>query len=156
MRRGPWRNGASWTPEEAAAELHRRRAELISQLRRRSEGQGVPVAAQEEIVADAITRVVMSSRPIENERHLIGAFWLAVDLRARRWREGRHVTRIGSRQRVELDTAVERAAAPGGPFEAVDLCDRMARAVAHRPWSVMFGGRPVVAIARGIFEVKIK
>jgi hypothetical protein len=79
-------------------------------------------------VADAITRVVMSSRPIENERHLIGAFWLAVDLRARRWREGRHLTRIGSRQRVELDAAVQRATASGGPFETVELSDRMARA----------------------------
>ncbi|MCW3017809.1 MAG: hypothetical protein JWN10_117 [Solirubrobacterales bacterium] len=128
MRRRPWRNGASWTPEEAAQELHRRRQELAGHLRRRGEGRGIPVAGQEEIVDDAITAVVMSSRPIQNEQHLIGAFWLAVDHRARRWREGRHLTRVGSRQRVELDTAVERAAAPGGPFEAVDLCDRMARA----------------------------
>ena len=128
MRRGPWRNGASWTPEEAAQELHRRRPELVGQLRRRGESRGIPPAAQEELVADAITAVVMSSRPIENERHLIGAFWLAVDLRARRWREGRHLTRVGSRQRVELDTAVERATVSGGPFETVELSDRMARA----------------------------
>jgi DNA-directed RNA polymerase specialized sigma24 family protein len=128
MRRGPWRRDASWTPEEAAQELHRRRPELLGQLRRRGESRGIPPAAQEEIVADAITKVVMSSRPIENERHLIGAFWLAVDLRTRRWREGRHLTRIGSRQRVELDIAVERATASGGPFETVELSDRMARA----------------------------
>jgi len=31
--------------------MHGRRAELIGQLRRRSEGRGVPVAAQDEIVA---------------------------------------------------------------------------------------------------------
>jgi DNA-directed RNA polymerase specialized sigma24 family protein len=128
MRRRPWRNGASWTPEEAAQELHRRRQELVGQLRRRSEARGVPAAAQEEIVDDAITAVVMSSRPIKNERHLIGAFWVAVDHRARRWREGRHLTRVGSRQRVELDTAVERATVSGGPSETAELTDRMARA----------------------------
>src|ERR1039458_256536 len=72
MRRRPWRNGASWTPEEAAHELRRRRQELVGQLRRRSEARGVPAAAQEEIVDDAITAVVMSSH-IKNERHLLGA-----------------------------------------------------------------------------------
>jgi len=128
MRRVPWRSGASWTPEEAAQELHRCRQELVGQLRRRSEARGVPAAAQEEIVADAITAVVMSPRGVSNEHHLLGAFWLAVDHRCRRHREGRHFTRLGSRQRVELDTALERAAAQGGPFEAVELSDRMARA----------------------------
>jgi DNA-directed RNA polymerase specialized sigma24 family protein len=128
MSRRPWRKDAGWTPEEAAHELHRRRQELLGQLRRRGEGRGIPPAALEEIVADAITAVVMSSRSIQNEQHLTGAFWVAVDHRARRWREGRHLTRVGSRQRVELDTAVERAAAPGGPFESVELSDRMARA----------------------------
>jgi hypothetical protein len=124
----PWGRNGRWSPEEAAQELHRRRPELVGQLLRRGEGRGIPLAAQEELVADAITAVVMSSRPIENERHLIGAFWLAVDHRARRWREGRHLTRIGARQRVEFDTAVERAAAPDEPFETVELTDRMARA----------------------------
>src|ERR1700694_2288096 len=128
MRRRPWRNGASWTPDEVAQELHRRRPELVGRLRRRAESRGIPPLAQEEIVADAITAVVMSSRPVQKHRHLIGAFWLAVDHRARRWREGRHLTRLGSRQRVEFDTAMERAATPGGPFQAVELTDRMARA----------------------------
>lgn len=127
MRRKPWLGGSPWTPEEAALELHRRRPELVGQLRCRGEGRGIPPAAQEEIVDDAITAVVMSKR-IENEQHLIGAFWLAVDHRARRWREGRHLTRVGSRQRVEFDRAVERASAPGEPFETVELGDRMARA----------------------------
>jgi len=128
MSRRPWRKDASWTPEEAAQELHRRRPELLGQLRRRSEARGVPAAAQEEIVGDAITAVVMSPRGVSNEHHLLGAFWLAVDHRCRRHREGRHFTRLGSRQRVELDTALERATASGGPFETVELTDRLARA----------------------------
>jgi hypothetical protein len=86
------------------------------------------MVAHDELIADAITAVVMCARPIQNEQHLIGAFWVAVDHRARRWREGRHLTRVGSRQRVEFDAAVERAAAPDGPFETVELIDRIARA----------------------------
>jgi hypothetical protein len=101
--RSPWRRAAGWSPEEAAAELHSRRAELIGQLRRRSEARGVPVGAQEEIVDDAITAVVMSPRGVANEHHLLGAFWLAVDHRCWRHREGRHFTRLGSRVRVEFD-----------------------------------------------------
>src|SRR5271166_968177 len=128
MSRRPWRKDASWTPEEAAQELHRRRPELLGQLRRRSEARGVPAAAQEEIVGDAITAVVMSPRGVSNEHHLLGAFWLAVDHRCRRHREGRHFTRLGSRQRVDLDTALERATASGEPFETVELTDRLARA----------------------------
>ena len=84
-------------------ELHSRRVELIGQLRCRSEARGVPVGAQEEIVDDAITAVVMSPRGVANEHHLLGAFWLAVDHRCRRHREGRHFTRLGSRVRVEFD-----------------------------------------------------
>ncbi len=53
MIRSPWRRVAGWSPEEAAAELHSRRSELIGQLRRRSQARGVPPAAQEEIVDDA-------------------------------------------------------------------------------------------------------
>src|SRR5271155_2624825 len=123
----PWqRNG--WSPEEAAAELHRRRAGLIGQLRRRSEGRGVPVGAQEEIVDDAITAVVMAPRGVANEHHLLGAFWLAVDHRCRRYREGRHFTRLGSRQRVEFDLAAQRAPDGANPFDALELRDRFARA----------------------------
>jgi DNA-directed RNA polymerase specialized sigma24 family protein len=129
MIRSPWHRAAGWSPEEAAAELQRRRAELISQFRRRSEARGVPVVAHEDIVDDAITAVVMeSSRGIENEQHLLGAFWSAVDIRCKRHHEGRHFTRLGSRQRVEFDAAVASVAAIGGPFEAVELTDRMARA----------------------------
>jgi DNA-directed RNA polymerase specialized sigma24 family protein len=128
MRRKPWRNGASWTPEEAAQELHRRRQELVGQLRRRSEARGVPAAAQEEIVDDAITAVVMSPRGVSNGHHLLGAFWLAVDHRCRRHREGRHFTRLGSRLRVEFDVAAQHAPASANPFDRLELRDRFARA----------------------------
>jgi hypothetical protein len=80
-------------------------------------------------VDDAITAVVVESpRDIENEQHLLGAFWQAIDLRCKRHREGRHLARLGSRQRIEFETVVEWAAASGGPFEALELKDRMARA----------------------------
>jgi hypothetical protein len=72
-----------WSPEEAAGELHRCRADLIGELRGRSESSGVPLVAQEEIVDDAVTAVVMSPRGVTNEHHLLGAFWLAVDHRCR-------------------------------------------------------------------------
>jgi hypothetical protein len=104
--RSPWRRATGWSAEQAAAELHGRRAELIGQLRCRSEARGIPVAAQEEIVDDAVTAVVMSPRGVANEHHLLGAFWLAADHRCRRYREGRHFTRLGSRVRVEFDAAV--------------------------------------------------
>lgn len=127
MIRPRHRNGR-WSPEEAARELHGRRGELVGQLRRRSEGRGVPVAAQEEIVDDAITAVVMSPRGIANEHHLLGAFWLAVDHRCRRHREGRHFIRLGSRRRVEFDLAAQQAPDGANPFDALELRDRFARA----------------------------
>lgn len=67
----PWHRTGGWSPEEAAGELHGRRPELVGHLRRRSESSGVPLAAQEEIVDDAITAVVMSPREIANEHHLL-------------------------------------------------------------------------------------
>jgi DNA-directed RNA polymerase specialized sigma24 family protein len=124
----PWQRNGPWSPQEAAAELHRRRAGLIGQLRRRSEARGVPAGAQEEIVDDAITAVVMAPRGVANEHHLLGAFWLAVDHRCRRHREGRHFTRLGSRQRVEFDLAAQKAPDGANPFDALELRDRFARA----------------------------
>jgi RNA polymerase sigma-70 factor (ECF subfamily) len=124
----PWQRNGRWSPEEAAAELHRRRAGLIGQLRRRSEARGVPAAAQEEIVDDAITAVVMAPRGVANEHHLLGAFWLAVDHRCRRHREGRHFTRLGSRRRVEFDLAAQEAPTSANPFDRLELMDRFARA----------------------------
>jgi hypothetical protein len=93
----PWRRNDSWSPQEAADELYRRRAELVGQLRRRGESRGVPLHAQAEIVDDAITAVVMSPRGVVNEHHLLGAFWLAVDHRCRRYREGSSDARLGAR-----------------------------------------------------------
>src|SRR6202035_3027792 len=122
------RNG-DWSPEEADDELHKRRAELIGQLRRRSEAPGVPVVAQEEIVGDAITAVVMSPRGTVNEHHLLGAFWLAVDHRCKRYREGRHFTRLGSRSRVEFDSTAPLVSGSANPFDSLELRDRFARAV---------------------------
>src|ERR1039457_5231180 len=113
----PWQRNGRWSPEEAAAELHRRRAGLIGQLRRRSEAGGVPAGAQEEIVDDAITAVVMAPRGIANEHHLLGAFWLAVDHRCRRHREGRHFTRLGSRRRVEFDVVAPPGSARAHPLD---------------------------------------
>jgi DNA-directed RNA polymerase specialized sigma24 family protein len=124
----PWQRNGRWSPQEAAAELHRRRGELIGQLRRRSEARGVPAGAQEEIVDDAITAVVMAPRGVANEHHLLGAFWLAVDHRCRRHREGRHLTRLGSRQRVEFDLAAQQAPDAANPFDRLELRDRFARA----------------------------
>jgi DNA-directed RNA polymerase specialized sigma24 family protein len=124
----PWHRNGRWSPQEAAAELHGRRGELIGQLRRRSEARGVPAGAQEEIVDDAITAVVMAPRGVANEHHLLGAFWLAVDHRCRRHREGRHFTRLGSRQRVEFDVAAQQAPASANPFDRLELRDRFARA----------------------------
>jgi DNA-directed RNA polymerase specialized sigma24 family protein len=126
--RSPWQRAAAWSPQDAAEELHRRRADLIGQLRRRSESSGVPLAAQEEIVDDAITAVVMSPRGVANEHHLLGAFWLAVDHRCRRYREGRHFARLGSRVRVEFDAALAQATGSVNPFDRLELRDRFARA----------------------------
>jgi DNA-directed RNA polymerase specialized sigma24 family protein len=126
--RSPWQRAGGWSPEEAAAELQQRRAELIGQLRRRGDARGVPPGAQEEIVDEAIAAVVMSPHGTSNQDHLIGAFWIAVAHRCARHREGRPFTRLGSRQRVDFESAVEHAPGPGDPFETVELTDRMARA----------------------------
>lgn len=122
------RRRAQWSADEAAHELHARRAELVAQARRRAETRGVPVDAVDEIVSDAITAVVMSPRSIANENHLIGAFWLAVDHRCRRYREGRSFARLGSRQRVDFDLALTHAPATDNPFDRLDVADRFARA----------------------------
>jgi hypothetical protein len=117
-----------WSPEEAARELHQRRPELIGELRHRGGGRGLPVVAQEEVVDDAITAVVMSPRVIANEHHLLGAFWLAVEYRCRRYREGRGFARLGSRVRVQFDTALAQVEGSVNPFERVEVRDRFARA----------------------------
>jgi len=123
-----WHRVGGWSPEQAAERLHERRTDLICQLRRRGESSGVPPVAQEEIVDDAITAVVMSPRGIANEDHLLGAFWVAVDHRCRRYREGRYLARLGSRVRVDLDAALAQTTGGVDPFEGVERRDRFARA----------------------------
>jgi hypothetical protein len=86
---------------------------LLAELGRKPSAQGVPRAAREEIVSDAMTTVVMDAKPIRNEQHLLGSFWQAVDLRLRRYYEGRHLTRLGGRnpkkkQRKEETKRTER------------------------------------------------
>jgi DNA-directed RNA polymerase specialized sigma24 family protein len=117
-----------WSPDDAARALHARRAELVGKALRRKEMRGVPAGAVEEIVSDAITAVVMSPRSIANEHHLIGAFWLAVDHRCRRYREGRSFARLGSRRRVAFDVALAQAPAGDNPFDRLETVDRFARA----------------------------
>ena len=70
----------------------------------------------------------LSPREIVNGHHLIGAFWLAVDHRCRRYREGRHLTRMGSRQRVDFDLTATQAPSTTNPFDRLELRDRFARA----------------------------
>ncbi len=129
VTRRPWQRGKGWSPEEIAAELQRRRAALLVELRGKWIAQGVPVAAREEVVSDAMTAVVMDSRPILSEQHLLGAFWLAVDHRLRRRHEGRDWTRLGSRERIPLNAGVvEPLTATDGGLEQVELVDRIRRA----------------------------
>ncbi len=129
VTRRPWQRGKGWSPEEIAAELHGRRTALLAELRRRWIAKGVPLVAQEEAVSDAMTAVVMDSRPILSERHLLGAFWLAVDHRLRRRHTGRDWTQLGSRERIPLNTGVvESLTATDGGLEHVELVDRIRRA----------------------------
>jgi DNA-directed RNA polymerase specialized sigma24 family protein len=124
----PRHRRGKWSPDDAARALHAHRAELVGKARRRKETRGVPAGAIEEIVSDAITAVVMSPRSIANEHHLIGAFWLAVDHRCRRYREGRSFARLGSRRRVEFDVATAKAPSGDNPFDRLQTVDRFARA----------------------------
>jgi hypothetical protein len=128
VTRRPWQRSKGWSPEETAVELHRRREVFAAELRRKPCAQGVPPAAQEEILSDAMTAVVMDARPIMSEQHLLGALWTAVEFRARRYHEGRHLTRLGRRQRVELDASVEGACAQEGAAEQIECVERMRRA----------------------------
>jgi hypothetical protein len=129
VTRRPWQRSKGWSPEEIAAELQRRRAVLLVELRGKWAAQGVPVGAREEVVSDAMTAVVMDSRPILSEQHLLGAFWLAVDYRLRRRHQGRDWTRLGSRERIPLNAGVvEPLTATDGGLEQVELVDRIRRA----------------------------
>jgi len=124
----PRHRRGKWSPEDAARELYARRAELIGKAQRRAETRGVPAGAIDDIVSDAITAVVMSSRSIANEHHLFGAFWLAVDHRCRRYREGRSFARLGSRRRVDFDVTLAQAPAGDNPFDRLETVERFTRA----------------------------
>ncbi len=128
MTRRPWQRIKGWSPEEAAAELHSRRELLAIELRRRPTARGIPFPALEEVVNDAITAVVMDNRPIHDQQHLLGAFWIAADFRLRRHHEGRHLTRLGSRRRIDLDSDIEQTPAAYGVEEQVELIERTRRA----------------------------
>jgi DNA-directed RNA polymerase specialized sigma24 family protein len=126
--RAPWRRGA-WTPEEVAGALRTRRGDLLRELRLLAGVRGVPDQVLEEIVDDAICAVVMKPRAIKDEEHLRRAFWLSMRMLLARYREGRHRVRVGSRERVDFDSAMRHAPASSrGAFEAVELKDRVARA----------------------------
>jgi hypothetical protein len=132
--RAPWRRGA-WSTGEVALALQAQRAELLRALCARGDARGVPGEVLEEVVNEAICIVVMMRRPIVSEEHLMGAFWTAVRLLLRHYREGRHGLRVGSRVRVGFEAVAVRAAAKDpGPDEVAELKDRVARAadfVAH-------------------------
>lgn len=120
-----------WSGERVARKLYAQRMELLGQFARRGVGRGVPTGMREEIVCDAITAVALSRRAIHGEQHLLGAFWTAVEFRVRRYWEGRHLARLGSARRVELDdTLAEENSCVGGDgvAERVEHADRPLRA----------------------------
>jgi hypothetical protein len=91
--RAPWRRGA-WSTAEVALALQAQRAELLRALSARGDAHGVPGDLLEEVVNEAICIVVMMRRPIVSDEHLMGAFWTAVRLLLRHYREGRHSLRV--------------------------------------------------------------
>jgi DNA-directed RNA polymerase specialized sigma24 family protein len=127
--RWPWRRRDGWNPKEAAVELQRRYRQLGRELARRPGARGVPALAREEILADAIAAVSVEGQRILNESHLLGAFWRAVDFRLRRYHEGRHLTRLGSRRRVELPT--DHATSQPGVQERLERLERTRTATDH-------------------------
>lgn len=126
--RAPWRRGP-WSSGEVALALQAQRAELLRAVRTRTDAAGAPEDVLEELVNEAICVVVMMRRPIVCEEHLMGAFWTAVRLLLRHYREGRYGLRVGSRPRVEFEAVAVRAAAGDpGPDEIAESKDRVARA----------------------------
>jgi DNA-directed RNA polymerase specialized sigma24 family protein len=125
--RAPWRHGA-WSPEEVARTLSERREELYGLAERRQGWGGVPAAARREIVDEAICVVVMLRRVVRDEEHLLGRFWVAAWNLLCRYREGRHLVRVGSRERVDFELVAAHMPAGVEPFDAVELHERAARA----------------------------
>jgi DNA-directed RNA polymerase specialized sigma24 family protein len=148
--RAPERRGA-WSPEEVAHVLNGRRDEFFGALSRHRDGASVSSALRAEVVDEAISLVVMSRKPIQNEQHLEGAFWTTVRLLLAEHRSGRHSVRIGSRQRVDLELVADQLPAGHEPPEIVEAREQIARAADFMAQLDPFEQKVVTLIAtRGI------
>jgi DNA-directed RNA polymerase specialized sigma24 family protein len=152
--RAPWRQGA-WSPEEVARTLNERREELY-RLAGQHPGLGsIPAGARREIVDEAICVVVMARRAVRSEEHLLGAFWTAASNLLCRYREGRHLVRVGSRERVDLELVAAHMPAGKEPFDAVELHERTARAADFMSQLSEFERQVVVLVAAHGLGVKL-
>ena len=126
--RAPGQRGAL-SPEEAAHALRAKRAELRKSLDWRRDVARMPAHARDEIVDEAISLVVMSSKPILDEQHLKGAFWATIGYLLMEHRNGRRDLRVGARRRVEFDPLAEVLPAEDDePFDLVAAKERIATA----------------------------
>ncbi len=151
--RAPWQRGA-WSPEEVARTLSGRREELYRVAGRRQGWAGVPAGVRREIVDEAICIVVMSRRGVRSEEHLMGAFWVTTANLLGRYREGRHLLRVGSRERVDFEQLAAHMPAGVEPFEAVELHERAARAADFMSRLSPFERRVIVLTAAHGLGVK--
>jgi hypothetical protein len=126
--RAPGQRGAL-SPEEAAHALKAKRAELRRRLDWRRDVTGIPAHVRDELVDEAIGLVVMSSKPIRDEQHLQGAFWVSIGYLLAESRSGRHDLHVGSRRRVDFEPVAD--VLPSGddePFDLVAARERIATA----------------------------
>ncbi len=146
MVRAPGRRG-TWSPEEVAHVLQIRRAQLLGMLSRRRDGAAVSAELREEIIDEAISLVVMSRKPIRDEEHLEGSFWETVRLLLIEHRSGRHTVRVGSRSRVDFQSATAALPAGGDVGEMVAARERLARAADYMAQLDPFEQRVVTLMA---------
>ena len=125
--RAPGRSGVL-SPDEAAHVLQARRAELRAAVDRRKDASFLSPGVRDEVVDEAITVVVMSRKPIQNEEHLQGAFWTSVGYLVAERRAGRHELRVGSQRRVAFEPLEGELAVGDEPFDFVEARDRVLRA----------------------------
>ena len=152
--RAPWRQGA-WSPEEVARTLSERREELYKLAGQHPGLGGIPAGARQEIVDEAICVVVMSRRAVRSEEHLLGAFWTAASNLLCRYREGRHLVRVGSRERVDFELVAAHMPAGKEPFDAVELHERATRAADFMSQLSEFEHQVVVLMAAHGLGVKL-